>query len=159
RLPHRVRKGPMPAPANVDEFLSMVVKSGVVDPGRLDAHLKPARDSGALPGSPAAVGDSLVRDGLLTRFHAQNFLQGKYLGFTLGNYKILDLLGSGGMSAVYLCEDKNRHRFAIKVLPKSLAKDPTIVKRFYREARASSALDHANIVRGFDVGQEKQQHF
>jgi serine/threonine protein kinase len=149
----------MPAPATVDEFLGMVVKSGVVDGDRLDAHLEPLRSAGRLPSSPNAVADLLIRDHFLTRFQVQNFLQGKYLGFTLGTYRILDLLGSGGMSAVYLCEDSQRQRFALKVLPRSLAKDPTIVKRFYREARASTALDHPNIVRGFDVGQEKQQHF
>jgi serine/threonine protein kinase len=149
----------MTAPATVDDFLAIVMKSGVVDPGRIDSHLQPLRAIGKLPESPNALGDLLVSDGLLTRFHVQNFLQGKYLGFTLGNYKIIDLLGSGGMSAVYLCEDKQRRCFAVKVLPRSLAKDPIILKRFYREARASAALDHPNIVRGHDVGQEKQQHF
>jgi serine/threonine protein kinase len=147
------------APATLDDFLAMVAKSGVVESARLESHLRPLRAAGRLPAYPPEVADLLVRDGFLTRFQADSFLQGKYLGFTLGKFKILDLLGSGGMSAVYLCEDKQRRRFALKVLPRALAKDPIILKRFYREARASAALDHPNIVRAYEAGQEQQQHF
>jgi serine/threonine protein kinase len=64
------------------------------------------------------------------------------------------------MSAVYLCVDPvQRRRVAVKVLPRSLAKDDTMLKRFYREARASAALDHPNITRGYEVAQENDQHF
>jgi serine/threonine protein kinase len=113
-----------------------------------------------LPPSPPATAELLIRDGLLTRFQVEHLLAGKYLGFRLGDYIVLELLGSGGMSAVYLCEHKDeRRRVAIKVLPRSLANDQTLLKRFYREARASAALDHPNIVRGFEAGQEKNQHF
>ncbi|MBY0522843.1 MAG: serine/threonine protein kinase [Gemmataceae bacterium] len=150
----------MPAPATIDEFLDLVPKSGVVEAKRLDAYLKPLRAASALPQAPRQMADLLVRDGLLTQFQVQQLLLGKYLGFTLGNYRVLELLGSGGMSAVYLCEHREeRRRVAVKVLPKSLAKDETLLKRFYREARASAALDHANIVRGFEVAEEKGQHF
>jgi serine/threonine protein kinase len=150
----------MPAPATVDEFLEMVRKSGVVETARLDTHLQPLRAAAALPPSPPATAELLIRDGLLTRFQVEHLLAGKYLGFRLGDYIVLELLGSGGMSAVYLCEHKEeRRRVAIKVLPRSLANDQTLLKRFYREARASAALDHPNIVRGFEAGQEKNQHF
>lgn len=147
------------APATLDDFLAMVAKSGVIEPARLESRLQPLRAAGRLPSYPPDMAEFLVREGVLTRFQADNFLQGKYLGFTLGKYKILDLLGSGGMSAVYLCEDKQRQRFALKVLPRALAKDPIILKRFYREARASAALDHPNIVRAYEAGQEQQQHY
>src|SRR5262245_12214110 len=124
----------MPAPATVDEFLEMLHKSGVVEAARLDAAIAALRAGNSLPGNPQALADLFIRDGLVTRFQVQNFLQGKYLGFVLGNYRILDLLGSGGMSAVYLCEDfKVGKRLALKVLPRSLARDPTILRRFYRE--------------------------
>jgi serine/threonine protein kinase len=147
------------APATLDDFLAMVAKSGVVESARLESYLQPLRAAGRLPAYPPDLADLLVRDGFLTRFQADSFLQGKYLGFTLGKFKILELLGSGGMSAVYLCEDKQRRRFALKVLPRTLAKDPIILKRFYREARASAALDHPNIVRAYEAGQEQQQHY
>jgi serine/threonine protein kinase len=150
----------MPAPVNAAEFLDLVPKSGVMDTGRLDAYVHELRSSGGLPEEPTQIGKLMVRDGLLTQFQAQQLLLGKYLGFTIGNYQILELLGSGGMSAVYLCRHKDHgHRVAVKVLPKALAKDPTLLKRFYREARASAALKHPNIVRGFEADNERNQHF
>src|SRR4051794_25598455 len=150
----------MPAPATIDEFLDLVPKSGVVATDRLNAYLKGLRTAGGLHGPPSQVSGLMVRDGLLTQFQAQQLLLGKYLGFTIGNYQILELLGSGGMSAVYLCRHRAKgHRVAVKVLPKALAKDPTLLKRFYREARASAALNHPNIVRGFEADNERNQHF
>lgn len=150
----------MPAPVTVDEFLELVPKSGVLESQRLDAYVRPLRASDSLPRAPRQLADLLVRDGLLTHFQVQQLLLGKYLGFTIGKYRVLELLGSGGMSAVYLCEHRDEgRRVAVKVLPKALAKDETLFKRFYREARASAALDHPNIVRGYEVDQERDQHF
>jgi serine/threonine protein kinase len=151
----------MAAPANVAEFLDLLPKSGVMDMVRLEAYVQELRTSGGgIPEAPNQVSKLMVRDGLLTHFQAQQLLLGKYLGFTIGNYQILELLGSGGMSAVYLCRHKTYgYRVAVKVLPKALAKDPTLLKRFYREARASAALKHPNIVRGYEADNERNQHF
>jgi len=150
----------MPAPVTVTEFLELLPKSGVLEPDRLDSYVQGLSSSGVLPPAPSQVGELMVRDGLLTQFQLQQLLLGKYLGFTIGNYQILELLGSGGMSAVYLCRHRERgHRVAVKVLPKQLAKDPTLLKRFYREARASAALHHPNIVRGYEADNERNQHF
>jgi gamma-glutamylputrescine oxidase len=52
------------------------------------------------------VGGRLVASGLLTQFQAEQLLQGKYRGFTLGKYKVLERIGSGGHSNVYLCEHR-----------------------------------------------------
>ncbi len=71
----------------------------------------------------------------------------------LENYTVGDLIGVGGMGAVYRGEQKTtRQQVAIKVLWRDLAKDPTEVKRFTREARAASLLAHPNSVRVFDFG-------
>ena len=71
----------------------------------------------------------------------------------LENYSVGDLIGVGGMGAVYRGEQKTtRQAVAIKVLWRDLAKDPTEVKRFTREARAASLLAHPNTVRVFDFG-------
>src|SRR5437762_4184026 len=150
----------MNAPATVDEFLDLVRKSGVVDERRLAAYLEKERPASPLPSEPKKLAECLVRDGLLTHFQAEQFLQGKWRRFTLGKYKVLERLGSGGMGSVYLCEHMMmRRRVAVKVLPESKASDSSCLERFYREARAVAALDHPNIVRAYDIDQDDKLHF
>ncbi|MCS7017446.1 MAG: serine/threonine protein kinase, partial [Gemmatales bacterium] len=80
--------------------------------------------------------------------------------FTIGKYKVLEKLGSGGMGQVFLCEHLlMRRRVAIKVLPTSKAQDPAGLERFYREARAIAAVDHPNLVRAYDIDQADNLHF
>src|SRR5207302_8352959 len=122
--------------------------------------LEKLRAASALPAEPGKLAGVLVRDGVLTRFQADQFMLGKYRGFTIGKYKVLEQLGSGGMGSVYLCEHTlMRRRVAVKVLPKTKAEDPAALERFFREARAVAALDHPNIVRAFDIDQEDNLHF
>jgi serine/threonine protein kinase len=150
----------MPSPATNEEFLELVRKSGVLDEKRLNAYLDKPRAPGQLPGAPAALADQLVRDGLLTHFQAEQIMQGKWRRFTIGKYKVLERLGSGGMGSVYLCEHKfMRRRAAVKVLPAAKSNDPAALERFYREARAVAALDHPNIVRAYDIDQEENLHY
>ncbi|HKI35698.1 MAG TPA: serine/threonine-protein kinase, partial [Gemmataceae bacterium] len=150
----------MPAPTTTDEFLDLVRKSGVVEDKRLDAYLARLRAAGPITPEPAKFAGFLVRDGILTHFQAEQVLQGKWRRFTIGKYKVLERLGSGGMGSVYLCEHKlMRRRVAVKVLPTAKADDPSSLERFYREARAVAALDHPNIVRAYDIDQDDKLHF
>ena len=72
---------------------------------------------------------------------------------TVGNYRILELLGEGGMGAVYLAEHPGIGRkAAVKVLHPALAQDREIVNRFFNEARAANAIHHPGIVETFDFG-------
>ncbi|GIW82189.1 MAG: hypothetical protein KatS3mg105_3996 [Gemmatales bacterium] len=148
----------MAAPANPAEFLELVRKSGVVDISRLDNYV--AANKGKLPSELGKLAGVLVRDGILTHFQAEQFLLGKWRRFTIGKYKVLERLGSGGMGSVYLCEHRfMRRRVAVKVLPAAKADDPAALERFYREARAVAALDHPNIVRAYDIDQDDKLHF
>src|ERR1700722_2978922 len=150
----------MAAPATINEFLDLVRKSGVADEKRLDAHVQKLKNSSLLPPEPAKAAGVLVRDGFLTHFQAEQIMQGKWRRFTIGKYKVLERLGSGGMGSVYLCEHKfMRRRVAVKVLPAAKAEDPASLERFYREARAAAALDHPNIVRAYDIDQDENLHF
>jgi eukaryotic-like serine/threonine-protein kinase len=150
----------MPVPSTSDEFLQLVRKSGVVDAQRLDATLDRLRSEGTLPTESKQLATLLVRNGVLTKFYAEQFLRGVWRGFTIGKYHILDRIGSGGMGIVYLGEHKLMgNRVAIKVLPVTLAAHPWFLKRFYREAQAVAALNHPNIVRAHDVGQDGKLHF
>jgi serine/threonine-protein kinase len=74
----------------------------------------------------------------------------------LGKYQILRRLGEGGMGAVYLGYDEEPGRqVAIKVLSDQLAGNQAYVDRFQREARSVLHLEHANIVRGIEVGEDQ----
>src|ERR1700724_1993509 len=150
----------MPSPTTIDEFLDLVRKSGVIDEKKLTTHLDRLRASSQLPSEPVRLATQLVYDGVLTHFQAEQFLLGKWRRFTIGKYKVLEKLGSGGMGSVYLCEHKlMRRRVAVKILPTAKAEDPAALERFYREARAVAALDHPNIVRAYDIDQDDKLHF
>jgi eukaryotic-like serine/threonine-protein kinase len=74
------------------------------------------------------------------------------VGQRIGQYKILSLLGRGGMGEVYLANDsKLGRKVALKLLPASFTQDQERVRRFEQEARAASALNHPNILTIFDV--------
>src|SRR5918993_2799576 len=82
------------------------------------------------------------------------------IGSTLGNYKMLEKLGEGGQGTVYKAVDSKLGRtLVIKVLPAELTAREANLKRFEREARLASALDHPNICTIFDLNEINGIHF
>src|SRR5215475_518439 len=82
------------------------------------------------------------------------------IGRELANYRIVSLLGKGGMGEVYLAEDKRLHRkVALKLLTPQFTNDAERVRRFEREAAAASAINHPNIVTIHEIGQIEQTHY
>src|SRR5205085_4007403 len=76
-------------------------------------------------------------------------------GTRLGPYEVLEPLGAGGMGEVYRARDARLGReVAIKVLPAAVAVDQERLKRFEKEARSASSLNHPNIVTIYDIGSE-----
>src|SRR6187402_2094879 len=82
------------------------------------------------------------------------------IGSTLGNYKILEKLGEGGQGTVYKAVDSKLGRtLVIKVLPAELTAKESNLKRFEREAKLASSLDHPNICTIFDLDVVDGVHF
>src|SRR4051812_12383306 len=152
----------MPAPASTHDFMDLVRKSDLLDDERLSTFERALADSGTGLDRPQAIAQRMIRDGLLTTFQAKQILQGKWRKFLItGKYKLLEMLGAGGMGAVYLCEHVFMRRLvALKVLPlDKLQGDSWALERFYREARAAGQLDHPNIVRAYDIDHDGDLHF
>ena len=82
------------------------------------------------------------------------------VGQTLGHYKIIELLGKGGMGEVYRAEDSTLKReVALKILPADLASSQERLERFQREAETLAALNHPNIVHVYTVEEDKGTQF
>src|SRR5829696_8106260 len=150
----------MSVPSSVEELLQLIRKSGMIDEHKLEGYLQRREAGRGLPASAPEAAEALVRAGLLTNFQAEQFLLGKWRGFTIGKYKLLERVGVGGMGQVFLCEHMfMKKRVAVKVLPPAKAEQPAALGRFYREARAAGSLQHPNIVRTHDIDQDGNLHF
>jgi serine/threonine protein kinase len=165
-----------PAP-NKPRFAQTALASGLVSQADLDqaaAALAPGqtRPVDAEPGAIRLAGDDppradqtdealaakLVELGRINRWQADQLLVGRSR-WTLGPYRIIDELGHGGMGHVFKAEHSIMRRIvAIKVLPVSKS-TPEAIERFRREVQAQAQLDHPNLVRAYDAGQDGNVHF
>src|SRR5688500_6544117 len=128
----------MPAPATVADLVDLIRKSGLVPEDRLRDEVDRWTAAGGPPRSVDQFAQALVRAGLVTRFQAKQLKIGRYKRFEIaGKYRLLELLGVGGMGAVYLCEHMFMKRLvALKVLPVEKMGEQSALLRLYREARA-----------------------
>lgn len=139
-------------------YLKALRRSELIEEAELDRLLREFRDSGVSLDDPQALANALVTRRVLTRWQNDMLMAGKHRGFFLGKYRLLSLLGQGGMGAVYLAEHRMmRRRVAIKVLPPRKSGNAEYVARFRREARAAATLDHINIVRMYDIDQDQDK--
>ncbi len=142
----------MGSSSNIDPrtFLAHLRQSGLISTDQLEGLRTRLPDN--LSGR--ALARALVNGGLLTRFQAEQLLAGRTSGFFLGQYRILEQLGQGGMGRVYKAEHRTMGRVvALKVLAPTLVKTERAQELFLREVRAAALLVHPNIVTAFDAGQ------
>jgi serine/threonine protein kinase len=150
----------MSVPTSVEELVQLIRKSGMIEETKLSAYMQRRQFGRGLSNDVREFADEMITDGVMTYFQAEQFLLGKWRGFTIGKYKLLERVGVGGMGQVFLCEHMfMKKRVAIKVLPPAKAEQPAALGRFYREARAAGSLEHPNIVRTHDIDQDGNLHY
>ena len=151
-------RGPRP-PRKPRPFRETALASGLVTALQVDAAEAEIRAAPAGDVSrDRAIADLLVSQGLLTPFQAEQMLVGRRK-LTLGQYKILDAIGQGGMGRVFKAEHVMMGReVAIKVLPREKS-TPETEAAFRREIRMLGRLDHDNLVRALDAGHDGKVYY
>ena len=140
----------METPLVADSFVVLLKKSGLLPADQIDSALGrfALRDD-----SPAKdFAWAFLRAGLLTRFQAERLLEGRFRGFFIDQYKVLEILGAGGMACLYLAEDtQTGERVALKVLSDKHKADAGMLTRLKIEAKAGKKLNHSGIIRTFGI--------
>jgi serine/threonine protein kinase len=152
----------VPTPSK-PRFRQAALASGLVTQQDLDQALAALREDipdfdGESVGADDLIASKLVELGRINRWQADQLLSGR-MKWNLGPYRILDQIGQGGMGQVFKAEHSIMRRLvAIKVLPLHKQTDDAL-ERFRREIQAQAQLDHPNLVRAYDAGQDGNVHF
>ena len=143
---------------NIDAqtFVENLVRSGLLEPAamaRLSAEGPDTEDG-------LELARFLVRKEMLTRFQAERLLAGRCEGFHLGQYRLLEEIGRGGMGRVYKALHLTMRRIvALKILSAHYTQTEQARELFRREVRAVAKLNHPNIVAAFDANQTGETCF
>jgi serine/threonine protein kinase len=107
-----------------------------------------------------ALAKALQKKGILSKFQAQRLYQGKIRSLQLDNYRLIKVIGRGGMGIVYEAEHKTmKHRVAIKVISSKVTANSSTLRRFFREVEVAAKLSHPNIVTAIDANQTGKKHY
>jgi serine/threonine protein kinase len=147
-------------PLSVEEVCDLLTRSRLLAAEELRAlRHRWHREAGAPKGDADAFLGWLTAGEYVTTYQADQLLRGRTDRFFLNDYKLLDRVGSGRMAGVYKAVHSLGLVVAIKILPPSRAKDPLILARFRREARLAVRLKHANVVRTFEIDEDRGLHY
>jgi serine/threonine protein kinase len=143
--------------ASPGQVLRFLLDSGVLEPAQLDQVRRVLRPR--FP-DPHDLSRELLQRGWLTAFQVNQLLQGRGHELRRGPYVLLERLGDGGMGQVYKARHAKLGRIvALKVIHRDQVANHQAVRRFHREIEAMAQLDHPNVVRAFDAGEEGGLHF
>lgn len=146
------------AVSNASDLLAALEASNLLRPTQISA-LRQSHAAAEREVPAAEVARALVKRGLLTRWQAEKLLGG-HTAFFLGKYRLLELVGRGGMGCVYKARHEVMGRVvALKVMARALVNDADAVARFKREVRTAAALSHPNIVAAYDADCAGDVHF
>ena len=136
----------MATATTVDEFLKLLQRSRLLSTVQFDAAVQ-RLDLDNLVG-PERLAAALVDAGTITRYQANCLMEGRRRGLFIDDYKILEILGSGGMGYLYTAEElESGWRVALKVLADRFRYDKGRLTRFQLEAEAGLKLTHPNILK------------
>jgi response regulator RpfG family c-di-GMP phosphodiesterase len=136
-------------------LLSRLLDCGIVQAEEYDALGPSVRQALERESDDARLLDNLVSCKLLTDYQASRLKAGRLHGLVLGNYRLLDRIGAGGMGVVYRGEHRQlRTPVAVKALHPGPEQSARSLARFFQEARAVGRLKHPNIVAAIDAGEE-----
>jgi serine/threonine protein kinase len=145
-------------PLSLEQFAKSLAASGLMTAEEIKAfHASlPAEKRKDVP----HFATELVRGGKLTRYQAATIYQGGTLSLVMGDYRILDKIGAGGMGQVFKAEHRRMKRVvALKLVPAEVTKDAQALKRFQREVETAARLIHPNIVTAYDAGEHQGVHY
>jgi serine/threonine protein kinase/WD40 repeat protein len=111
-------------------------------------------------GSREDLGKELQERGWMTPFQIEQVINGSVERLSLGQYVILEQLGSGGMGEVFKARHRLMHRIvAIKIIRRESITNQASLQRFYREIRAAAQLTHPNVVLAYDADKVGDTHY
>ncbi|MGF1577900.1 MAG: serine/threonine protein kinase [Gemmataceae bacterium] len=145
----------MVSPSTSPELMHLLTESELIAPNHITRIREQVSRTKILKHDPKALAKVLVKQCVLTPYQAKLLLAGEPRGFFIGKYRILDVLGEGGMGKVFLAEQTSMKRpVALKLLELNVFTDNSIAARFYREARAGAKLRHPNITQVHDFEED-----
>ncbi|QVL33703.1 serine/threonine protein kinase [Telmatocola sphagniphila] len=143
--------------ASCDEFVDLLRDSNLLTKeqySHLTRELVPAvRD-------PEKLAEHLIKLGWVTRYQIQRLNSERWRELFLGDYFLWDLIGEGGMGEVFRARRiLDRQEVAMKVISPDKMSDEIALKRFHREARLASKLNHPNVVKLIETGKDGNRHY
>jgi len=143
---------------SISSFLDVLRDSQLLEPEQVEETV---RDLTPGCDDASTLAPLLVKRGWLTDYQVDRLLRGRPQDLTLGPYRLLELLGEGGMGQVFKARHQRLNRLvALKIIrPERLLQNPEAIRRFHREALSAAALSHQNIVIIYDADEVNKVHY